>query len=472
MNPNPSAARRSVLSEHRALAALGIPIAATQLAQVALTTTDTLMMGLLGTQALAAGGLAIVLFNQLRTMGVGLITAVGNQVATAAAHGEAAADDAGTTAQIRDLVRAAFLLATVGGVVGALLLIGAGRLLTSVGQDPAVVALAQPLLVALAPGLVPCLWFQAIRQFTVGMRRPKALAWITVGSIGVNAALNWGFIHGTGGLPKLGLAGIGLATTVVYVLSFAVFYGVTRRDPTLAPMLSAQVWRARPDTVRRLVRLGVPIAATYGSEAGFFSVLALIMGSFGAAALAAHTVVNQLIYITFQVTIGLSHAASITVSREVALGRLDAAARVARTALGQGAVIMSVVAAGYLAVPGIVLRPFLDPGTAAGAAAAAVATTLLLVATAVQYVDCAQNIGVGLLRGLDDTAASFRMTLIGYWIVGLPTAWLLSHGLGLGATGGWLGLLTGLSATAALLLRRFHRSITTRVRTATAPAAS
>ena len=65
-------------SDSRQLAALAVPIALTQLAQVALTTTDTLMMGLIGTTALAAGGLAIVLFNQVRTMGAGLVTAIGN----------------------------------------------------------------------------------------------------------------------------------------------------------------------------------------------------------------------------------------------------------------------------------------------------------------------------------------------------------------------------------------------------------
>ena len=77
--------------------------------------------------------------------------------------------------------------------------------------------------------------------------------------------------------------------------------------------------------MRRLTGLGIPIAATYGSEAGFFSVVALIMGGFGAAALAAHTVVNQLVYIVFQITVGLSHGASILVSREVALGRIASA---------------------------------------------------------------------------------------------------------------------------------------------------
>ncbi|WP_431607852.1 MATE family efflux transporter [Streptomyces griseocarneus] len=78
----------ALLRDSRARAALAVPLVLTQLAQVALTTTDTVMMGLLGTRDLAAGGLALVLFNQLRTMGVGLVTCVGNRVAAAAARAE------------------------------------------------------------------------------------------------------------------------------------------------------------------------------------------------------------------------------------------------------------------------------------------------------------------------------------------------------------------------------------------------
>ncbi|MDQ4094074.1 MAG: MATE family efflux transporter, partial [Actinomycetota bacterium] len=343
-------------SDSRQLATLAVPIALTQLAQVALTTTDTVMMGLISTAALAAGGLAIVLFNQVRTMGVGLVTAVGNQVAAANAR-----DSADGPALLRDLVRAGLVVATAAGVLGAAVLIGLGHALVWFGQDPMVIGPTQQMLLALAPGLVPCLWFNVIRQYTVGMRRPQALVWITVASIAVNAGLNWGFIHGTGFLPQLGLTGVGLSTSLVYLLSFSALYVVTRRDPVLAPMLSLQMWRARPATVRRVLNLGAPIAATYGSEAGFFSVVALVVGSFGASALAAHTVVSQLVYVVFQVTIGLSHAASISVSSEVAAGRIDVAARVSRLALIHGTVVMAIVAVVYLAAPGVVLRPFLDP---------------------------------------------------------------------------------------------------------------
>ncbi|MFI9344879.1 MATE family efflux transporter [Streptomyces sp. NPDC052773] len=454
-----------LLTDSRALATLAVPLALTQLAQVALTTTDTVMMGLICTEALAAGGLAMVIFNQLRTMGVGLVTAVGNQVAAADARGEQDGSEAARE-DVRDLVRASLLLSTLAGLGGAVLMILIGHAVVWLGQDPDVVDAARPVLYAMAPGLLPCLWFQAIRQFTVGMRRPQALLRITIASIAVNAGLNWVFIHGTWFFPKLGLPGIGLATTSVYALSFLALYVSARRDPQLAPVLSLSIWKTRPATLRRLTSLGTPIAATYGSEAGFFSVVALLVGSFGPAALAAHTAVNQLVYIVFQIAVGLSHAASIGVSRELALGNTAAARRLRNTALACAAAVMAVVGLAYLTVPQLVLAPFFESGEVR---AVDIATQLLLVAAVLQFFDCAQNIGVGLLRGLDDTKGGFRVTLVGYWLVGLPAA-LLGFVAGLDTLGIWLGLLTGLATTAVLLLRRFDRGIG-RLSTASAPAA-
>ncbi|MFE2269956.1 MATE family efflux transporter [Streptomyces lavendulae] len=465
--------------DSRALAVLAVPLALTQLAQVALTTTDTIMMGLLGTEALAAGGLALVIFNQLRTMGVGLVTSVGNQIAAAAARAEKAdrtgadatgadaTDTKGTDAnggdadgeEIRALVRAAMAVATLAGIAGALLMIGTGHAATLLGQDAGVAHRAQGMLAALAPGLVPCLWFQAIRQFTVGMRRPQALLQITLASVAVNAALNWGFIHGTFGLPELGLTGIGVATSSVYLLSFLALYASARRDAELAPLLRLDFWRADAATVRRLLGLGTPIAATYGSEAGFFFVTALFAGGFGAAALAAHTAVNQLVYIVFQVAVGLSHAASLNVSRELALGDLPAARRIKNTALACGAAVTTLVGILYLTVPRLVLRPYFDPGAPADQQGLEIATGLLVIVAVLQFFDCAQNIGVGLLRGLDDTKSGFRITLIGYWAVGLPASWLLAYPLGGETRGLWLGLLIGLATTALLLLRRYGRAL-------------
>ncbi|MFE2142925.1 MATE family efflux transporter [Streptomyces sp. NPDC059456] len=470
---------KTLLRDSRALGVLAVPLILTQLAQVALTTTDTVMMGLIGTRELAAGGLAIVIFNQLRTMGVGLVTSVGNQTAAAAARAEravgesnGAGGDGGSAEErahdeVRSIVRASLAVATLAGLVGAALMVLIGQALPWLGQDPDVVGLTRTMLFALAPGLLPCLWFQAVRQFTVGMRRPQALLQITIASIAVNAGLNWILIHGTFGLPRLGLTGVGIATSSVYLLSFLALHLSVKRDRELAPLLSLDITKADAATVKRLVGLGIPIAATYGSEAGFFSVTALMAGSFGPDALAAHTAVNQLVYIVFQVAVGLSHAASINVSRELALGHHDDARRLKNTALACAATVMSVVGLLYLTFPKLVLAPFLDSGSDR---ALTIATQLLIVTALLQFFDCAQNIGVGLLRGLDDTRSGFRITLIGYWAVGLPASWLLAYALGLDTLGIWLGLLTGLAATALLLLRRYSHSLTRRERAHTAPA--
>ncbi|MEF3115156.1 MATE family efflux transporter [Streptomyces chrestomyceticus] len=458
---SPSMQVTTLLRDSRALAALAVPLVLTQLAQVALTTTDTVMMGMLGTADLAAGGLAVVVFNQLRTMGVGLVTSVGNGIAAASARAEAAGS-VGPSAgdqEVRTIVRAGLAVATLAGLAGAVLMLLIGQALTWLGQDADVVGRARTMLLALAPSLLPCLWFQAVRQFTVGMRRPQALLRITVVSVAVNAALDWGLIHGTWVLPELGLPGVGVATTLVYFLSFLALYAAARRDPVLGPHLSLDIARADRAGAVRIVRLGVPIAATYGSEAGFFSVTALMAGSFGSAALAAHTAVNQLVYIVFQVAVGLSHAASVNVSRELALGRADTALRIKNTALACAGAVMAGVAVVYVTLPGLVLAPFFGTGGARDAEAVSIATHLLLVVMVLQFFDCAQNIGVGLLRGLDDTGSGFRITLVGYWAVGLPAAWILGFAARLHTLGIWLGLLTGLATTAVLLLRRYGTSL-------------
>lgn len=436
-------------SLRRQLVALAAPIAGTQLAQIALSTTDTAMMGMLGVEELAGGGLAVVIFNQLRTMGVGLIVPLGNQVA--AADAERAGHD-----QVRSHVRAGFFLATLAAVVGAAAIIGIGALLPHLGQSGPVVDAARPMLIALAPGLLPCLWFQVIRQYTVGMQRPRGMLWITIASVALNAALNLAFIHGWGPFPAIGLAGIGLATSVVHLGVVLAFWSLVRRDPTLAPYLSLAFWKAPRGAVRSLARLGIPVSATYASEAGMFSVLALVMGAISDTALAAHNVVYQVTFIVFQIAIGLSQASSILVSRQIVTGRLHQATTVKRLALGYALAAVVISGACYAAAPRIVLSPFLGRDDSATMSLAA---SLLLIGIVMQFADSAQNIGVGLLRGLGDTVSGFRLSVVGYWIVGLPSALALAFWGDLGAAGVWWGLTLGLATTAALMLTRFHRRI-------------
>jgi len=412
-------------------------------------------------QAVAAGGLAITLYNQLRTMCVGAVTAVGNLIAGAAGRGEARGEsdelDASACEEVRATVRASFLVATGVGVLGGIVLIALGWALTLFGVNARVLEMARPMMMTLAPGLIPMLWLNVLRQFAVGLRRPGSLLGITIASIGVNAALDGAFIYGWLGLPRLGLPGIGLATTLVQLLTFAAFLWRVRRDAQLAPLLSVRGWKADWETARTVLRMGIPISLTYGSEAGITSVATLLMGGFGPAALAAHNVVNQCAYIVYQFNIGLSQGSSISVSRAVGQGDPGEAGRIARRALTLSAALMTVFGLVYLAVPSWVLKLFMDGGTDPGAAS--LAGTLLLFAIAQQFFKGAQNVSVGLLRGLGNTKSGFRNTLIGYWAVGTPAMLLCAYGFGWQGPGVWVGLCAGFGATAVLLMRRFRHDL-------------
>lgn len=441
-------ARRRFLRDIRHIGALAAPLILTQLAQVALTTTDIAMMGMLGPTEIAAGGIALAIFNQLRTMGTGLVTGTGNLVSFASGGGD--------HARIMRLVRASFALSTLAALVFALAMPFVATPLAWLGQQPQIARQAALYLAAAAPGMLPCLWFQSLRQYTVGLRKPGPLLAITLVSIVVNAVLDYALMFGRFGLPALGLTGIACATSCVYLLSFAALLAVVKRRPELAEHLSLAAWRADAQALAQTWKMGLPIAATYGSEAAFFTVLTLVIGTLGTDALAAQTIVNQVIYIVFMISVGLSQASSIGISRACAQRDYRGARRLGYTGLALGVAAMTCAALPYLAAPAQVLAPFLGHGAASNADVLHLATGLLTIAALLQIFDCSQNIGVGILRGLGDVKSSFRISIIGYWMVGLPIAWSAGLRLGYGIYGVWIGLAAGLAVTAAMLLRMFE----------------
>ncbi len=436
---------------------LSAPIAGIQLSQVALTTTDLLMMGLIDVKALAAGGLAVLLYNQLRTMCVGMVTGLGNLVAGAmgrsAKRTGTRIPDAIALNEVQELLRAAMLIASVVAISGALVLVALSYILTWFGQDPAIVDLARPVMLALAPGLLPMLGLNVLRQFAVGMHYPGSLLRITLISIGVNALLNATFIYGWLGLPRLGLVGIGLSTTLVQVWSFLAYLRKIKRDKQLHSFLTLNRWRPQLTVVLKIVKMGTPIALTYGSEAAVTSVATILMGIFGSTALAASNVVNQLVTVVYQINIGLSHGSSVLISHAVAHDQSHEVRGIAGRTFKLSFAFLTIVGTLYLLAPRLVLFPFL--GSASEAAVFSVATSLLWFAIAHQFVNGSQNICIGLLRGLGDTKAGLRNTFVGYWLVGIPAMVACGYWANWGENSIWLGRSIGFGVTGVLLWRRF-----------------
>lgn len=436
----------------RALLRLAFPLILTNFAYVALTTVDIVMLGRLGALEIAAAGLAIALFNQLRTTGTGLVTGVSNLVAEARVR-----DD---RERVGALLFAGFFWATVCGVLFCAALLLIGPLLVLLGQDPAVVDKAGEFLMVMAPGMLPCLWFQNLRHFTTGLKRPGPLLAITLSSVGATIGLNYVLIYGKFGLPAFGFVGVAIATVTVFLLSFLAFIAVILRDGVLRPYLtSPDARRWNGDAVRSVWRLGLPISGTYASEAGFFSVLTLIIGSLGVDALAAQTVLNQIVYIVFMISAGLSHAASIHISEADGLNDYTTARRMGLLGTAWGVVATLAIAVLYLAIPNPIVSLFISAEHAGNADVVALTVTGLLIAALMQVFDATQNIGNGILRGIGDTAGPFRISLVGYWLIGLPAGYLLGVSADWGVEGVWIGQTIGLAATAAILLVAFLRRV-------------
>ena len=444
-------------SLYRDLIALSAPIAGIQFAQIALTSTDLIMMGMIGMEAVAAGGLAALLYNQFRTMCVGMVTGLGNLVAESIGRAERRSDDLrmDTTAQaeIQDLIRSALFLATAVAVLGGGLLAGLGFCLQWLGQDPDLVLLARPVMMALAPGLLPMVWLNVLRQFAVGMRRPGSLFWVTLLSIAVNATLNAIFIYGWLGIPKLGLVGIGLSTSAVQLWSFAVYLRSLRRDPALRTYLSLALWKAKPSTVAKIAKMGIPISLTYGLEASITSFASIMLGHYGPVVLAASNIINQLMKIVYQLNVALSHGSSVMVSRAVGRQHYEEVKNIAHATLLLCFIPMVSLGAIFLLFPNWAMRPFL--GSESEPLLLTTASALLWFGVITQLFSAWQNISIGLLRGLGNTKAGLYNTFFGYFVVGIPVILCSSYWINLHEKGVWLGLCIAFGTTAVLLWKQF-----------------
>ena len=271
-----------IFRQYREIITLATPIIALQLAQVALTSTDLLMLGLISVKAIAAGGLALVLYNQVRTMCVGMVTGLGNLVAIAIGKGETRTNstnlDDAAIEEVQDLIRSGLLLATITAIIAIIFISLLSNFLAYFGQSEIITALAKPIMMALALGILPMLWLNVLRQFAVGMRRAGSLLLVTLASVAFNAILNLIFIYGWFGLPRLGLVGVGLATTIVNFCIFLVYLRTVMLDQILNKLISLNLFRAKRETVVHLAKMGIPISLTYGSEAAITSVATIFMG--------------------------------------------------------------------------------------------------------------------------------------------------------------------------------------------------
>jgi MATE family multidrug resistance protein len=428
---------------------LAAPMALTQLGQIAMMTTDLAFIGRLGGDAVAAAALAGTVYFVSFTFGMGPTSAVAPLAAQAFG--------ADQLHLVRRSLRTGLWVALLIALPIMAFPLRGEQILLGLGQAQVAAHLAQQYLFGLAWGVAPALWFMAIRSFMGAVNRPQPILWITLVAIPVNALLVYLLMNGEWGLPRLGLFGVGLATTMVNCGTFlAALWFATQRQPFSDYRVLAHVWRIDWKLMRQLVAIGAPISIAFLLEYGLFSAAALLMGRISTTALAAHQIALQVTAILFMVPFGIGMAATVRVGHAVGRGDVAAIRRAGLVAMLLGIFLVTILTLAVILARFAIARFFLGGDLRGVDATIDLAAKLLLVGATFFITDGIQSIAVGALRGMKDTRIPLLFAAISYWVIGFWLSYLLGFWTTLGAVGVWFGLSIGTVIYATLLVLRFR----------------
>jgi multidrug resistance protein, MATE family len=429
---------------------LAWPLILTNVSQMLINTTDVLLLGRLGPDALAASGLGTGIVWALMLFGIGLVAACSPMIASERGRMLHSVRD------VRRTVRQTMWAAVTIAIPIMILLWFAGPLMIFAGQPERLANETGAFIRALEWVMIPALLTTTLRNFMSALERPGWILIIGIGGVFANALINWVLIFGHFGVPPLGLIGAGIGSSIVTTLMFLATVIVIMRHPKFRRYhLFGRFWRADWQRYRAIWRLGFPISLQLGFEATVFAAAVFLMGYISTASVAAHTVAIQIASMTFMVPMGIAQATTVRVGKAYGSGDISGITRAGWAGFGLGVGVMVVMAVVMWIIPRPLAALFLDPEMAGNVAVLDLAVGFLSVAAVFQIVDGAQVVGAGMLRGLHDTTAPMVFALFGYWVIGIGVGTFLAFGAGLDGIGIWIGLATGLAVVSLLMVWRW-----------------
>jgi MATE family multidrug resistance protein len=430
-------------------ALLGAPLIGAQIAQLAINTTDVLIISQLGTTELAAIVLASQFFFTIFILGSGFSTAA----IPLATHALAVGDERG----VRRAIRMGMWASLAFSILCMPLFLYSEPILLALGQKPDVAAYAASYLHIAGFGIIPALQFMVLRSFLSALKRAGIILYVTVAVLVLNAVFAYAFVLGHFGMPAFGMHAAAYVAAGVNLFGFVAAVIYIERVPMLAAYgLFTRFWRPDWQALGEVVRLGIPVGLMVLAEVSLFTVASLMMGWIGTVELAAHGIALQFASMSFMVPLGLAQAATVRVGLAAGAGervevmRAGGAAVLLATGFALASCILFIVERESLA------RLFVDPTSSNAAELIATAGPFIIVAGAFQLFDGLQAIGAGLARGLKDSTVPMVLAIVSYWGIGFTSAYVFAFPLGFGGIGIWYGFMLGLAAASIALNGRFY----------------
>ncbi|WP_419803329.1 MATE family efflux transporter [Mucilaginibacter sp.] len=425
---------------------LAFPVIISQLGQVLVQTSDSIIVGqFAGTTSLAAVSLVNSIFLLILVTGIGIaygltpLIAQENGRKNDVACGKLLAESLGINL-VSGLIL--FLLIYFGSVL----------LLNHLDQSPEVVLLAKPFLILMGFSIIPLMIFNTFKQFAEGLGFTKQAMMISIWGNVLNICLGIVFVKGLFGVAPMGIRGVGFSTLIDRLVMAVVMSVYVFRSKHFKKYLTEfSLYKISSSFCKKILAIGAPVAVQYSCEVSAFSGAAILIGTMGDVQLAAHQVAINLASLTFMMASGIGAAAAIKSGNFFGAKNFLHLRQSALASYHVVLLFMSFTALVFLL--GNHLIPWIYTSDEN---VISLTAQLLLIAAMFQLFDGTQVVGLGILRGIGDVKIPTIITFIAYWLIGLPVGYVLGIHLKLGASGIWYGLTAGLMAASLLLYFRFN----------------
>ena len=414
---------------------------------------DNIMVGQLGTAELAAVSLGNSFVFIAMSLGIGFSTAITPLVAEA--------DGAQNKKDGKSALKHGLVLCTILGLSLFCIILLAKPLMYLMEQPPEVVELAIPYLDLVAFSLVPLVIFQAFKQFSEGLSQTKYPMYATVIANVVNIVLNYLLIFGSFGFPEMGIVGAAIGTLASrFIMVVYLWYLLKSKTKFHYYVTGFNFKHIERRVIKKIIGLGFPSALQMFFEVAIFTAAIWLSGVLGKNAQAANQIALNLSSMTFMFGMGLGVAAMIRVGNQKGLRNFTELRRIGLS-IFLLTFLLEIIFAGLFLwgrhwFPALYLDVDDMANMVDNTEVITLAAELLLVAAFFQISDGVQVVVLGALRGMQDVKIPTFITFIAYWAIGFPVSFYLGLYTELKSTGIWVGLLTGLTASAIMLYIRFN----------------
>lgn len=427
--------------EGKKLVLLALPMLLAQVAQVGVGFVDTVMAGGAGKDDLAAVALGSSAFVMVYITFLGVMTALNPMIAQL--YGAGKYDEVGETG------RQSMWFGLMMGVIGMLLMwlaIVPFQKLLNLSENVESMMAQYMLFTGLA--MPAAIIHRALHAYASSLNRPRVIMIVSFLAFFLNVPLNYAFVYGKFGMPALGGAGCGVATTLVFWFNAAALWLYVVKQKYFRQFKLTERF-SKPDmkVFKQIWKLGAPIGLSFFLEVSLFSCIVFLVARQGEDYVAAQQVVISLTSVIYMIPQSIGSAGTVRVGYTIGRREYARARYISGVSL-----VLGVVMAVFTALLLVFLRYPLAGMYTDDAAVLAIAATVLLFAAVFQLGDATQCVASYALRGYKVTKIPMLIHAVAFWGFGLVPGYLLAYSADMGIYGFWTALVISLTVAAVLLV--------------------